>query len=113
MGIMGEYMDCKECEKLIPAFISDSLHIKKSLSFLEHVEKCEECKEELAIQILIAEGMVRLEEGSAFDLQNEIAKKMQAARKTIKIHKFLKSVKIIMELCALLAIGILIAVYLI
>lgn len=101
-------MDCKECEKLIPTFISDSLSFKKLTSFLKHVENCGDCKEELTIQILIQEGMQRLEEGSAFDLQEEITKRMLISKKRIKIHMILKNVTIILELCALLAVGVLI-----
>lgn len=106
-------MDCIECKKLIPAFISDSLSYKKLITFLEHVDKCADCKEELTIQILITEGMVRLEEGSAFDLQDEITKRMQAAKKKIKIHKLLRNIRMIMELFALVAIGVMIVFFLI
>ena len=62
-------MNCKECEKLIPAFIAGELSDKDLESFLAHVESCPDCEEELTIQILIAEGMSRLEDGRAFDLK--------------------------------------------
>ncbi|HKM34901.1 MAG TPA: hypothetical protein VJY54_09170 [Lachnospiraceae bacterium] len=105
-------MDCKECKKLIPAFITDSLNYKRLVSYLDHVDKCMDCKEELTIQILISEGMLRLEEGNAFDLQDEITKKMQAAKKKIKIHKILINVRVTLELFALVAIGVLIVFFL-
>lgn len=97
-------MDCRECERLIPAFISDSLGYKQLNAFMEHVETCPDCKEELTIQILITEGMARLEEGGAFDLQEEIGKRMKSALKRIKIHKIFRKVRISLELCALLAV---------
>lgn len=105
-------MDCIECKKMIPDFMADTLNYKKLNSFLEHVDICTDCKEEMTIQILISEGMQRLEEGSAFDLQDEITKRMQAAKKKIRVHKILRNVRAIMELLALIAIGILIVFFL-
>ena len=35
------------------------------------MQECPGCKEELVIQFLVTEGMQRLEDGDAFDLQRE------------------------------------------
>lgn len=97
-------MDCKEFERKIPAFISRDLAYKELKLFLEHMEHCAECREELTIQVLISEGMVRLEEGSAFDLQEEIDGRLQEAERQIRMHKTMRYVRITLELAALAAL---------
>lgn len=65
-------MKCKEAEKLIFLFLEDELEDEDLREFMDHVEKCEECKEELTIQFLVLEGVARLETGNVFDLQKEL-----------------------------------------
>ncbi len=61
-------MDCKEVQKNIAAFLNGELQGKDAERFLNHIENCEECKEELSIQYLVREGTARLEGGGSFDL---------------------------------------------
>jgi hypothetical protein len=102
--VKGDSMECKECRKWIPSFISkemDYIHLK---TFLNHIGTCPDCKEELTIQILVTEGLNRLEEGDAFDLANELNKRLEDARHRLKFHKTFLSVGIILEILAMLAI---------
>ncbi len=78
-------MDCKEFEKRIPGFIKRKLDYVTLKAFIEHLEDCSKCREELTIQFLIDEGLVRLEEGSAFDLSYELRVRFHEADK--KIHR--------------------------
>ncbi len=74
-------MDCKQIQRLIPAFLKDELKSRELMRFLEHMETCEECMEELTIQYLSSEGLLRLEEGKTFDLDRELKEYMlQTAR---------------------------------
>ena len=57
-------MDCKQAEKIIPSFLRKDLEGRKLAQFVEHIEDCPECREELSIQFLVTEGMEKLEEGS-------------------------------------------------
>lgn len=80
-------MTCKEAEKLIPLFLKDELDTDDLREFMEHVDKCEECKEELSIQFLVLEGMARLEYGNVFDLQNELKTRMEEAGHILKLRE--------------------------
>lgn len=80
-------MTCKEVEKMIPLFLEDDLDTDDLRKFMEHVNKCEECKEELTIQFLVVEGMARLESGNVFDLQNELKFCMEEAEHTLKLRE--------------------------
>lgn len=50
-------MDCKQVTKYIPAFIDEDMAVWDLEQFLLHIEHCPECREELTIQILVAEGL--------------------------------------------------------
>ena len=66
-------MDCKQVEKMIPQFLDDDLTTEELREFMEHIENCTDCKEELTIEFLVSEGLVRLENGAVFDLQKELS----------------------------------------
>ena len=97
-------MDCGKFEKMIPAFLNDALEYKDLKRFLKHVDTCSACKEELTIQVLVSEGMARLEEGSAFDLQKELDRRIEEAQKHIRFHRMLMYANITLLTAALLAV---------
>ncbi|MCI8695635.1 zf-HC2 domain-containing protein [uncultured Acetatifactor sp.] len=81
-----EDTECKEFEKLIPGFIGRKLDFPTLKRFYEHWERCGECREELSIQFLVAEGMQRLEDGNAFDLQSELGQRLEETRRKISYN---------------------------
>ena len=105
-------MDCKEFEKLIPAFVGNNLEYRELKKFLNHAESCAKCQEELTIQVLVSEGMARLEEGSAFDLQRELKYRLEEAHRSIRVHKTFRNVCITSVIMALFAILLVITVFL-
>ncbi|MDR0963866.1 MAG: hypothetical protein LBM60_04545, partial [Clostridium sp.] len=68
------------------------------------IESCQDCREELTIQILITEGLNRLEEGSAFDLNMELSRRLEEARHKLRIHKMVMTIGVACEIVAILAI---------
>ena len=83
-------MICKEIEKMIPSFLEDDLDTDDLREFMEHVERCNDCMEELSIQFLVTEGMARLESRSVFDLQNELLERLENAEHTLKLRENMK-----------------------
>lgn len=100
----GINMNCKEAEKKIPYFLQDELDGRMLAEFVEHIENCPECKEELSIQFLVAEGMERLEEGNNFNLQEALFIKMQNAWHRVKINRTLRYTLICLETAVATAI---------
>lgn len=90
-------MNCKEAEKKIPSFLQDDLDGSKLEEFVEHVENCSECKEELSIQFLVTEGLERLEEGNNFNLQEELLMKLEGAEHRINVHRMLWYILLCLE----------------
>lgn len=80
-------MTCRECEKQIPDFIGRKMDHLRMKRFIEHVDTCDNCREELVIQFLIQEGMVHLEDGDVFDLQRELQEHMEEARRRVRIYE--------------------------
>lgn len=93
-------MNCKEFEKLIPGFIQDKLDYSAMKRFSEHMSQCDNCKEELVIQFLVTEGVQRLEDGRAFDLQKEMDQRLSKIKRRIKIHGNMIKLGIAMEIAA-------------
>lgn len=100
-------LDCKEYEKLIPDFLSDSLDDIKLEKFISHIENCPECMEELSIQFLITEGMNRLEEGGNFELAKELGILIEDYKDWIyflRCKKLVRLVSSMIGLCAIVAV---------
>lgn len=106
-------MDCKEFEKRIPDFIENRLEQKLLKRFIRHAESCAECREELTIQILVLEGMARLEDGAAFDLSGEVETRLETARRSIKIYDTLKCIEITMKIFTLAGLAVIILLLLV
>ena len=77
---------------------------KELEKFMKHVTECEECREELSIQYLVTEGMQHLEKESTFDLQSQLEKKMEGARKKIRARKRVIWFMYFIETLAILAV---------
>ena len=101
-------------EKLIPQFLDDDLDNQDLSDFLDHVDNCPECKEELTIQFLVRVGMQRLEDGNTFNLVRELDRELTEAKRKMHRRKTLVLISYILEitvaalfaLCLLLAIAL-------
>ena len=107
-------IECKQMEKLIPQFLDDDLDNQDLSDFLDHIDNCPECKEELTIQFLVRVGMQRLEDGNTFNLVKELERELADAKKKMHRRKTLVLISYILEiavatlfaLCLLLAIAL-------
>ena len=97
-------MDCKEVQKNIAAFMDEELDGRSAERFLNHIEQCPECREELSIQYLVKEGMVRLEEGGSFDLGKDLKNLIAGSYKKIKSQRIANACIYSMEFFAILAV---------
>lgn len=107
-------MNCKEFEKSVPDFVNKKMNFVKTKQFIEHLNSCPVCKEELDIQYLIDEGLVRLEDGLTFDLQKEISELIKESEKKVRFHeKHLKFGKIVEWILMLFVLVVLLFIFLI
>ena len=91
-------MDCKEFNGLIQDFLHDRLDEIKLTEFLEHIDECENCRDELRIQYLIYEGLERLETGDTFDVDKDLSDLMDLQRKRLRTREGIKLTAIASEI---------------
>lgn len=106
-------MKCKEFEKNIPIFINSQMEYTDLKEFVEHVNTCAECREELDIQLLVSEGIARLSDGGTLDLRHEMDERMGAAYHDIKRHKTLRILVGTLQSMAAIAVLLIIVLLLI
>lgn len=104
VGKAWRVMNCKEAEKKIPAFLNDDLDGRGLAEFMEHIEDCPECMEELSIQFLVAEGMEQLEQGNNFNLQEALTSKLENADDRIRLNRALRHILLLLEAAVAAAI---------
>ncbi len=99
-------MDCNKIQRRIPDFLNEELKTRELVRFLQHMDTCEECKEELTIQYLSSEGISRLEEGKTFDLDRELNEYIHQMEKGIKRRRNLVLGYIAFEVAAIALIAL-------
>ena len=99
-------MNCKDTDKMIPLFLTDQLTNNDLDKFLNHVNKCNECMEELTIQYLVMIGASILEEGKSFDLREALKQLLTDANKKVKRWKTLYVLSYVVEALTIAAIVI-------
>ena len=95
-------LTCKQEEKLILPFIRDTLDNRTKRQFLNHLDHCDQCLEELSIQFLVTTGMQRLENGDAFDLNRELGERIATERKHLHMLGSVESALVGLEAISLL-----------
>lgn len=101
-------MNCEEALGKINRYMNDTLSLRELEAFMEHMEECPECMEELEIQYTISAGIRYLEEGSndSFDVPQLFRQDWMEHMKWIR-HKRLQG-DILFYLCVFLSISILV-----
>lgn len=103
-------MNCKEAEKMIPAFLVKQLNSRDLNQFLLHVEECPECMEELTIQYLVMIGTSLIEEGKSFNLRKALNELLLEAWKAVQKWKILVLASYIAEVITLIVMAIILIV---
>lgn len=82
-------MTCNEAQRYITPFINDELEPDKIEGFLNHVERCSECREELEVYYTLLNGMKQLneEENLPNDFHQAFLHKMRKEEDAIVIRK--------------------------
>lgn len=76
-------LDCKQFSGEIQDFLDENLDDAQMGTFLEHLDSCEDCREELTIQYLIREGLDRVETGETFNVQTDLEAFVETQRKRL------------------------------
>lgn len=102
----GALMTCKQTEKMIPDFLAGNLDQYETKAFLAHVESCPDCYEELSIQTLVTQGIVQLENGSSFNLQDAVKNTVHHAKSVLRKNKLLHILLHTLEVLLVVMLGL-------
>lgn len=87
-------MTCLEAQGKITLFINNEMDYDEMEKFLEHIDTCEYCKEELEVYYILLTGMKQLNEDKALsnDLHTDFLRKLESSKDNI-INKKLDIIK--------------------
>lgn len=93
-------MECREYEKQIDSFLKNEMTDKEMLNFMEHVEKCPRCYEELEVYYSVYEGLNMLDSETLLEESPEHTEKgleqlLDARYKEIEFRKAKQIIKIL------------------
>lgn len=98
-------ISCKEAAKMIPGFIASTLSEKEMAVFIEHIENCPACKEELSIQHMVTVGLEHVEKGDNVNLDKELSDKLNDAKHAIKVRASMNFIAYLFFILALLTLA--------
>lgn len=71
-------MTCQEAERLVTPYIKDELSGDELEAFLNHIDECESCREELEIYFMVDVGLRQLDNGSGtYDIAGDLERKIE------------------------------------
>ncbi len=104
-------MNCRAAEGMVTRYMDHTLSIKELEEFLEHVQSCSSCYEELETYFIVQQAMVQLdeeeeEESAVLDLQHLLEQDLKKSRRYIrkkKLEQILTAALFIILIAALIA----------
>ena len=99
-------IDCRQAEAMVTGYINHTLSIDELDDFLEHIEHCSSCYDELETYFIVHEAIQQLdekEEDSVLDFRKLLEQDIKRAKRHVRQRKGLHF------LSAFLLFGVLIA----
>lgn len=88
-------MNCREAQQLVMPYINNELSDDELEGFLEHIDTCGECKEELEIYFTVAVGIQQLdEETDIYNIKGALDMALEWSRLRVKKTHIRKIVRI-------------------
>lgn len=84
-------MTCKEAEKLVMPYINDDLTDEELQEFLEHMETCPDCREELEIYFTVDVGIRQLDsETGNYNIKGALEAAIERSRQRLMAVRIVK-----------------------
>ena len=104
-------MDCNTAEDMVPRFIDHSLSYKELEQFLNHIDTCESCREELETNYIVDRVISHLdkdEKDSRMDFKSLLMEDIARSREKLRRMRFRRSLgKAAAYLAVLVSCGLL------
>ena len=87
-------MTCREAERLVMPYINGSITDEELEEFLNHIEHCENCREELEIYFTVDVGIRQQDEGTgSYNIQGALETALELSRQRIHTLKLLQTAR--------------------
>lgn len=86
-------MDCRTAESMVTRFIDHSLSVNELEEFLDHIETCPSCYDELETYFIVHEAMQQLDEkedGTVLDFKKLLEQEIRRSRRSIRQKRGLR-----------------------
>lgn len=84
-------MTCKEAESLVMPYIKNELTDEELFEFLEHIEHCPECREELEIYFTVDVGIRQLDsETGNYNIKGALETAIEQSRERLEAVRMVK-----------------------
>lgn len=84
-------MTCKEAERLVMPYIRDELTDEELKEFLEHMESCPSCRDELEIYFTVEVGIRQLDsETGNYNIKGALEAAVEQSRQRIQAVRLIK-----------------------
>lgn len=82
-------MTCMEAEKMVIPYINDKLSVTELEDFIEHIETCDNCREELEIHYMVDVGLKKLDEADGtYDIVGDLKRKLEESAAILRRFLF-------------------------
>lgn len=100
-------MDCSAAEGMVTRYINHTLSIDELEDFLEHVESCSSCYDELETYFIVHEAMLQLnedEEDAALDLRYLLEQDIRKSRHYIYKKRAGRAISVLLLMTLIVAV---------
>lgn len=98
-------MTCKEAESLVMPYIKNELTDEELFEFLEHIEHCPECREELEIYFTVDVGIRQLDsETGNYNIKGALETAIEQSRERLEAVRLVKIVRYAVSTLSVMAL---------
>ncbi len=98
-------MTCKETERLVMPYIKDELTDEELGQFLEHMESCPDCREELEIYFTVNVGITQLDsEVGNYNIKGALEAAIEQSKQRLQVIRCIKIAKYAVSTVSVMAL---------
>lgn len=102
-------MDCQEAERLVTPYIHGELDEDTLEKFLEHIETCENCQEELEIYFTVDSGIRQLDsDADNYNIKGELEELLDQSRQHVRRRRMLQAMRYSVDTLMVMSLGVMI-----
>lgn len=93
-------MKCLEARKCIFSYLNESIGDMELSEFMEHIDECPECFEELKITHMVYSGVKKLDsddDDSSFDIDAVFKRNLERSRRHLLLIGIIKILRMVMD----------------